>query len=336
MSIVCNAIVFFWQCCDCVYNDLSLHSSVSIVSQRLLGLRAWPCALQRTPVWREITSNSVCVCVCVCVWCVCVLMWPHAQAAERSVVYCSLGAGIISELFSRFLKWPERLGVLQTQKVLMAKTWSFSGGCLIISQLSSNCSNPIKTHATAANQIIRGLNLHNWSPALSSSVSAAFSFCPSLPSSHSHFRLAFLICLSFYSPNFPFHSSFLLPFFWPSLLYYFLLPPFLFLSSFFFLSFFLSFFLLLSFVLSSLLSFLLVLLFSTFFPSCICSCLSFVFLFPTVQIFQNTQICNQSLEILQQHFSSRLIPRLDYQIYSFYSVIFIMYNNNCLICFFIF
>lgn len=74
----------------------------------------------------------------------CVLMWPHAQAAERSVVYCSLSTGIISELFSHFLKWPERLGVLQTQKVLMAETWSFSGGCLIISQLSSNCSNPIK------------------------------------------------------------------------------------------------------------------------------------------------------------------------------------------------
>ncbi len=152
----------------------------------------------------------------------CVLMWPHAQAAERSVVYCSLGAGIISELFSRSLKWPERLGVLQTQKVLMAETWSFSGGCLIISAFLQliQCN---KTHATAANQIIRGLNLHNWSPALSSSVSASVSFCPSLPSSYSHFHLAFLICLSFYSPHFPLHSSFLLPFF----VIYFGLPSFI-------------------------------------------------------------------------------------------------------------
>ncbi len=152
----------------------------------------------------------------------CVLMWPHAQAAERSVVYCSLGAGIISELFSRSLKWPERLGVLQTQKVLMAETWSFSGRCLIISAFLQliQCN---KTHATAANQIIRGLNLHNWSPALSSSVSASVSFCPSLPSSYSHFHHAFLICLYFYSPHFPLHSNFLLPFF----VIYFGLPSFI-------------------------------------------------------------------------------------------------------------
>lgn len=93
-------------------------------------------------------------------------VWVCVQAAERSVVYCFLGRGIISALFSRFLKWPERLWVLQRQKVLMAETWSFSSGCLIISQLSPNCSNPIKTHATATNQIIPGLNLHNWSPSL--------------------------------------------------------------------------------------------------------------------------------------------------------------------------
>lgn len=228
----------------------------------------------------------------------CVLMWPHAQAAERSVVYCSLGAGIISELFSRFLKWPERLGVLQTQKVLMAETWSFSGGCLIISQLSSNWSNPIKTDATAANQIIRGLNLHNWSPVFSSSVSAAVSFCPSPPSSHSQFRLAFLICLSFYSPHFPFHSSFPLPF----LSFILAFPPLFFSSSTLsYFSFFPHFFI-----------FYLCLFFYTCFPSCICSCLSFVFLFPTVQIFKNTQICNAEARdfitafLIKTHFKTRL------------------------------
>ncbi len=175
-------------------------------------------------VWREITSNSVC-------WCGLMLR------QQSALVYCSLGAGIISELFSRSLKWPERLGVLQTQKVLMAETWSFSGGCLIISAFLQliQCN---KTHATAANQIIRGLNLHNWSPALSSSISASVSFCPSLPSSYSHFRHAFLICLSFYSPHFPFHSSFLLPFFF----IYFSLPSFILFFFLTFLFFFLSFF----------------------------------------------------------------------------------------------
>ncbi len=228
----------------------------------------------------------------------CVLMWPHAQAAERSVVYCSLGAGIISELFSRSLKWPERLGVLQTQKVLMAETWSFSGGCLIISAFLQLIQ-PNKTHATAANQIIRGLNLHNWSPALSSSVSASVSFCPSLPSSYSHFHLAFLICLSFYSPHFPLHSSFL------SLSFILDFPP-LFFSS------------------SSLLYFLLVLIVSTSFPSCICSCLSFVFLFPTVQIVQNAQICNAEARyfttafLIKTHSKTRLSDLFLLQRYSHY------------------
>lgn len=114
-------------------------------------------SVRRTPVCHEIMSNNVFVFVYV---------WACAPAAERSVVYCFLGT-VISVLFSGFLKWPERLWVLQRQKVVMAETWSFSSGCLIISQLSPNYSNSMKAHATATNQIIPGLNLHNWSPTFS-------------------------------------------------------------------------------------------------------------------------------------------------------------------------
>lgn len=165
-------------------------------------------------------------------------MWPHAQAAERSVVYCSLSTGIISELFSHFLKWPERLGVQQTQKVLMAETWSFSGGCLIISQLSSNCSNPIK------HMPLQQIKSYEDSTSiidlpLSLPLSAAVSFCPALPSSHSRFRLAFSICVflllklyfSFFLPSSFLSFSFILAF-----------PPILFSYFSFLLFFFLSFF----------------------------------------------------------------------------------------------